>query len=310
MQDIILEKIAKMRAILPLLLPSPKQAIGYGLFVIICFCFFWGLEYMRFHLLPGVKKRIEENTPYALSYSGSSVGLIPPDITLVTLSVADGATGYPVLDLKNVRIKGEFLPLFLGKLRAIISADLYGGMLQADYKSGFFSGFEKSIDSLKLELLDLEKIPQIQEVNDSLKGVVSVILNKAEQTEQSEMFHIKLKARGVAAKNSIVFLEGAWLQQLHIQGEMSLAGSELTVHSLTIKDKDGLDLYLTGQVRLASAIQNSRLHLEARFLAPPRRMNKNLVPESVLNMLEEKQSLPVKLKGTLKTPQFNLSGLQ
>ncbi|BDQ38456.1 hypothetical protein SYK_28160 [Pseudodesulfovibrio nedwellii] len=235
--------------------------------------------------------------------------LFPPRVMLDYLRIYEKKPKKPILLLKDTDIRLSLFPLLVGKVSLSIDSRMYGGLMAADISTGMLFNTDWVSVDLKLDMVELEKIPQVKEYDRSFKGFASVETSFDGNIAFPSVMEgdLLVKVDQLDMENRFPIVKGARLSGYKVVLDCSLDDGLMTVRDFDLSDNDGISLKADGTIAIdQSDFNKSLLDLRGKFLGSPARLATSVLDPKVLTMLKKKQAVPVVVVGPLEGPQVLL----
>lgn len=233
--------------------------------------------------------------------------LIPPRMTLDYLRVLDAKTGKAVFEIKDVTARFSLPALLVGRLSCYLEGRAYGGVVDAKVSTGaFFSASKGSLD-LNLEMIELQRVPQVSEYDKTLTGFVSgqVSLSGEWAAPLGMEGDVLLNLKRLDMDNRFPVVKGSRLAGVDVRLDCSVSKGLVTVRGFDLKSGDTLSLEMVGAITLdESSVLNSKLDLNGQVSGDPSRLANSLLEKRILGMLKKKQPIRVTMSGPMASPRL------
>lgn len=235
--------------------------------------------------------------------------LFPPRVTLDYLRIYEKKTKKPLLLLKDTDIKLSVFPLLVGKVSLSVQSRLYGGLMNADVATGALFNTGRVSADLKLDMVELEKIPQVKEYDRSLKGFASVETSFGGELAVPSSIEgdFLLKIDQLDMENRFPIVKGARLKDFKVVLDCTHLDGLLTVRDFDLTSKDGISLKSEGTVAVnESDFNKSELDMKGKFIGPLNRLAASVLDPKVVALLKNKKAVPLTIKKSLDSPKLEL----
>lgn len=255
------------------------------------------------------RKAVADLKGVTVEFSSIEPQLFPPRLTLDFLRVFDGKTKKPILLMKDTDLRLAVLPLFVGKVALSVEGRMYGGLVNAKVSTGSMLDMDWISADVKLDMVELEKIPQMRAYDKSLKGFALIETtfegNLAAPETLTGEFYAKLDQLDMENRYPVV--KGPRLKGFTVNFDCGLKDGLLTVRDLDVKDQTGISLKTDGTVTLDPAnFMKSTLALEGKFTGPVARFAVSVLGKKAIGMLKKKQSVKVMVGGSVEQPKVEM----
>ena len=147
---------------------------AYTIYGVLAFSLFFTAKYYVLRTDELVREAVGNLDSVSLEFSYLEPRLFPPRVLLEYLRIYEKKTQKPILLLKETEINLSVLPLLVGKVRLSVISRMYGGMMEADVSTGSLFNTEWVNVDLFLDMIELEKVPQVKEYDRTFKGFATV----------------------------------------------------------------------------------------------------------------------------------------
>lgn len=235
--------------------------------------------------------------------------LFPPRVTLDYLRVANAKTKKTTFEMRDTDIRLSLFPLVVGKVSFSIKSRMYGGIVEADVSSGALLDFDWISCDLKADMFELERIPQVNVYDRTLKGFGSIDteIKGVWSAPASMSGDLYLNLAQLNMENRFPVVKGRRLKGYQLDLDCSLEDGLMTVRDLDILSNDGISLKTEGAVTLSGeSFEKSTLDMTGKFIGPPNRLATSMIDKKAVVMLKRKQAVKVELVGKIVSPRLQM----
>lgn len=245
-----------------------------------------------------------------VNYSYLDPQLFPPRVTLDYLRIHDKKTKRPILLLKDTDVRLSLFSLFVGKVSLSIDSRMYGGLVEADISTGMFFNTDWISLDVQMDMVELEKIPQVVSYDRTLKGFATVKASLAGEIALPKQMagDLFVKIDRLGMENRFPVVKGARLEDFTVVADCTSKEGVLTVHDFDLISADGISLKTDGTITVNPKDFNlSTLDMRGKLMSPVKRLATSVLDPKAVKMLKEKKAVKVTMKGTPKSPQIALA---
>lgn len=231
--------------------------------------------------------------------------LFPPRVTLDYLRVLDAKTKKPIVLMRDADVRVSVLPLLMGKASISLTSRMYGGLVEADVTTGAFFNVDRASLDVRMEMVELERIPQVKQYDKSLKGFASIDAS----LDGEWRFPFAMEGSIVASldqldmENRFPVVKGARLKGFDMDIDCVMEDGVWSVARFDLVGKSGISLKSAGTVTVDQQDFNkSVLDMKGSFLGPPNQLATSVLDPKAVEMLKKKQVVPVAVTGMLGSP--------
>lgn len=282
---------------------------GYFLYGLLVFAIVFTSKFIEPRIEPVLREKISQLQGIRLDFPKLDVTLLPPKVATRHLAVYDKASKQKLVQLSDVTLDVSLFSLVTGRGGVSLTANAYGGKLHADWSTGFLYNPQKASADIELDMVELERIPQIKEYDKTLKGIASLNLAFAGEPANPLQMEGEIEAKidQLYMENRFPVIKGARLKGFGIDLDGTFEEGQLALSKLNIADEQGISLKTEGQVVFdQQEFGKSELNMKGRFIGPVDRLAKTVLDPRVVKMLNNKQAVPVIMTGVIGRPAIVL----
>jgi type II secretion system protein N len=280
-------------------------ALAYFLYGVVVFAVVFAAKYAVLNADALIREAVARQDAFTVEFSRFEPQILPPRVVLDHLRVLDKKTGQPLLLMGETDLRLSVLPLLVGKVGVSLTSRMYGGVVEADLATGVFFNTDVVNADISLDMVELERIPQVRAYDKSLKGFASVTASLHGEWASPLSMEAELTGRlaQLDMENRVYVVKGARLTGYEVDLDCALNDGVLRVRRLDLSGGDGISLKTEGDIAVNDQdFLQSKLDMTGKFLGPPEALATRVIDPKALAMLRNKQAVNVAVTGTPANP--------